>query len=324
MALKGWKGSGGASSVVRGEREQGTSLLPSARPEMRIHDIALSQLVPNPDQPRQVFDDAELDSLARSIQERGLLQPIVVKPQPDGHSFMIVAGERRFRACQRLGLPTIRAVWSSSDDTALDALLENCQRSNLLPLELADSLAALLEHSRLTNRDAGALLGYREEQISRLLKLRSLPDSLRGDYFATRPDLSLNALYEITMARDPDTQSQMWAAARAGASVADLRQIRQSPPGSGAGQASTTGIEGVPPDDPNGPQNGSGAATPNPVPAGAPVRMMAPSAHGVAARSIKTAQKQIEKLHGLGPLPESQRDSLRALRDAISHLIGEG
>ncbi|WP_019646373.1 ParB/RepB/Spo0J family partition protein [Novispirillum itersonii] len=309
MALKGWKGAGGASSVVRGEREQGTSLLPSARPEMRIHDIALTQLVPNPDQPRQVFDDAEIESLARSIRERGLLQPIVVKPMPDGTHFMIVAGERRFRATQSLGLPTIRAVWSSSNDTALDALLENCQRTNLLPLELADSLAALMGHSKMTNREAGALLGYREEQVSRLLKLRDLPDSIRADYFTAPGEISLNALYEVTMCKEADRQQQLWLRAKEGASIAELRALRQQP------EIVTT-------------DNGEGAEEAGSAPLSPAedtvktLRKKKPTDQVVQA-SIRMISKQIMRMGRMGPLNEQQKQHIRILRQALGVLIDE-
>lgn len=313
MALKGWKGAGGASSVVRGEREQGASLLPSARPEMRIHDIALTQLVPNPDQPRQVFDDAEIASLANSIRERGLLQPIVVKPLPDGTHFMIVAGERRFRATQSLGLPTIRAVWSSSNDTALDALLENCQRTNLLPLELADSLAALMGHSQMTNREAATLLGYREEQVSRLLKLRDLPDSLRADYFADPGDLSLNALYEVTMCKDPERQQMLWLRAREGASIAELRALRQQPAhseepadGTGADPEAETGLSAT-----------AAEADTGPAP-----RRKTP-VDQVVQTSIRTISKQIMRMGRLGPLNNQQKQQIRILRQALGVLIDE-
>lgn len=309
MALKGWKGAGGASSVVRGEREQGASLLPSARPEMRIHDIALTQLVPNPDQPRQVFDDAEIASLANSIRERGLLQPIVVKPMPDGTHFMIVAGERRFRATQSLGLPTIRAVWSASNDTALDALLENCQRTNLLPLELADSLAALMGHSRMTNREAATLLGYREEQISRLLKLRGLPDSIRSDYFAAPGDISLNALYEVTMCQEPERQQALWQLAKDGASIAELRALRQQAPDDDTAPAA-------------GPVDASDGGTPPPEASAATPRRKKP-VDQVVQTSIRTISKQIMRMGRLGPLNNQQKQQIRILRQALGVLIDE-
>lgn len=309
MALKGWKGAGGANSVVRGEREQGASLLPSARPEMRIHDIALTQLVPNPDQPRQVFDDAEIASLANSIRERGLLQPIVVKPMPDGTHFMIVAGERRFRATQSLGLPTIRAVWSASTDTALDALLENCQRTNLLPLELADSLAALMGHSRMTNREAAALLGYREEQISRLLKLRDLPDSIRNDYFAAPGDISLNALYEVTMCKEPERQQALWQLAKDGASIAELRALRQQTPEDDTPPAA-------------GPVDASDGSTPPPETSATTPRRKKP-VDQVVQTSIRTISKQIMRMGRLGPLNNQQKQQIRILRQALGVLIDE-
>lgn len=219
--------SGSVAADILRHQQSGQVALPTARPEMRQHDVPLEQLVPNPSQPRRVFDLEEIKSLAESIEARGQLQPIVVKPQSDG-TFMVIAGERRWRAAQHLGRATIRAVWSLNADPAIDALLENCQRANLLPIELADALAGLVEATQMTGREAARLMGYREDEASRLLKIASLPDLIRDE--ALGPDgkgVSMAALYEVAMCEKGSVrQALVWDQAKEGASIADLRALR--------------------------------------------------------------------------------------------------
>lgn len=225
--LKNFAKGGGVGAEIARERAQGATILPTARPEMRQHDIPVADLVRNPEQPRKFFDQEDIISLAESIAERGQLQPIVVRPQGDG-TFMVIAGERRWRAVEYLGRETIRAVWSLSADPAIDGLLENCQRRDLLPIEVAEALAALVEHTDMTGRAAARLMGYREDVASRLLKIASLPEQVREECAtdATGREVSLNALYEVAMCESPIRQALLWDAAKEGASVAQLRELR--------------------------------------------------------------------------------------------------
>jgi ParB family chromosome partitioning protein len=232
--LKEFKKAGGAGNVVRQERKGGQSLLPSARPEMRIHDIPLSQLLPNSHQPRRFFASEELQSLAESMRLRGLKQPIVVRPMADGQHFMVVAGERRWRAAELCGWEKIHAVWSLIDDNGLDSLLENVQRQDLLPLEIADHMVRLRDREGISMREIAVVAGYREDEASRLTKISALPDSIRDDYFASADGRAVRsgALYEIAMASSPELQEKLWALAKAGTAVATLRMARKSGIGS--------------------------------------------------------------------------------------------
>jgi len=144
-------------------------------PGLILKDIPLNQIIPNPKQPRTVFDEADLDELAFSLKEVGLLQPIVVRP--NGNGYEIVAGERRWRAAQAAGFKTIAAlVRETSDDVLLrDALLENLHRSQLNALEEASAYAQLLDDFGCTQEELAQRLGRSRPQVTNTLRLLRLP-----------------------------------------------------------------------------------------------------------------------------------------------------
>jgi ParB family chromosome partitioning protein len=133
-------------------------------------------IVPNAQQPRQVFDDEALAELVHSIQEVGLLQPIVVRPASGG-GYELVAGERRLRATKKAGFKTIPAlIRETADDQMLrDALLENLHRAALTPLEEAAAYKQLLEDFGGTQDELATRLGRSRPQISNTLRLLNLP-----------------------------------------------------------------------------------------------------------------------------------------------------
>ena len=139
--------------------------------------VRVDAIVPNPRQPRQHFDATSLEQLAGSIKQSGVMQPIVVRPIPGG--FELVAGERRFRACQSIGRDTIPAVVKSlSDrDAAEWALVENLQREDLGPIERANGIARLMEEFGITQADAGKQLALDRSTVTNLLRLRDLDQS---------------------------------------------------------------------------------------------------------------------------------------------------
>ena len=121
-----------------------------------ISEIPLGKIVPNPYQPRQVFDSAKLAELAESIKEQGVIQPIVVRPVDD--SYEIIAGERRFRAVEKLGWNTIPAIIFASTDneTAMElALIENLQREDLNAIEEATAYNRLMTECSLSQAEIG-------------------------------------------------------------------------------------------------------------------------------------------------------------------------
>jgi ParB family transcriptional regulator, chromosome partitioning protein len=156
-------------------------------PELR--EVAVELVRPNPVQPRKHFDEAALTSLAESLAERGVLQPVLVRPRPGG-TYELVAGERRWRAAKLAGLETMPALVQHRDDEAsLEvALIENMAREDLNPVEAARAVAALVEELGLTREEVGRRVGRSRVAISNLLRLLDLPDEALG--LVERGDLS--------------------------------------------------------------------------------------------------------------------------------------
>lgn len=143
-------------------------------------DIPVSQVAPNPKQPRTEFDEDDLAELSESIQEVGLLQPIVVRPLGDG-KFELVMGERRWRASQLAGRQTVPAIVRRTEDHDLlrDALLENLHRAQLNPLEEANAYQQLLEDFGCTHEELSSRIKRSRPQISNTIRLLKLPASVQ-------------------------------------------------------------------------------------------------------------------------------------------------
>jgi len=144
-----------------------------------LRTLPVSAMAPHPDQPRRHFDDAKLDELARSIAERGLIQPIVVRPH--GHDYQIVAGERRWRAAQRARLHEVPVIVRDLDDaqTMEIALVENIQRADLNAIEEAEAYRRLIDTFGHTQEALGKLVEKSRSHISNLLRLLDLPNDVR-------------------------------------------------------------------------------------------------------------------------------------------------
>lgn len=151
-------------------------------PEAEVRRLDLGHIVPNPLQPRRTFTDGELAELAASIEENGLLQPLVVRPSPSTEGrFELVAGERRFRALKRIGwadAPVL--VREASDETLLVlALVENLQREALSPLEEAEGYRSLGEKFDMTQAEIARAVGKSRSAVANFLRLLNLPPSVR-------------------------------------------------------------------------------------------------------------------------------------------------
>jgi ParB family chromosome partitioning protein len=159
---------------------QATSPAPAAIAGLTFAELPVRSIVPNAQQPRQVFDDEALAELVHSIQEVGLLQPIVVRPAKGG-GYELVAGERRLRATKKAGFKTIPAlIRETADDQMLrDALLENLHRAALTPLEEAAAYKQLLEDFGGTQDELATRLGRSRPQISNTLRLLNLPPAVQ-------------------------------------------------------------------------------------------------------------------------------------------------
>lgn len=157
------------------------ALLPTGAGEQGYSLIPLEAIVPNPHQPRARFDDEALESLAASIREVGVLQPVVVSRVGEGQ-YQLVAGERRWRAAQMVGLKEIPSVVREGDDVSglTEALVENLQREDLTPLEEAGAYRQLLEDFGLTQEEVALRVGKARSSISNTLRLLQLPAVIQG------------------------------------------------------------------------------------------------------------------------------------------------
>ena len=145
--------------------------------EAELRELPVDLIAANPDQPRQHFDEFALAALACSLEERGVLQPVLVRPVAGG-TYELIAGERRWRAAQIAGFETIPALVRPHDDSeSLElALIENMVREDLNPVEEARACALLVEELGVTREELGRRLGRSRVAISNLLRILDLPD----------------------------------------------------------------------------------------------------------------------------------------------------
>jgi ParB/RepB/Spo0J family partition protein len=193
--------------------------------EGRLIPIPLDQIRPNPEQPRQHFSPEELQELAESIKTHGVLQPIVVEEDQNG--FVILVGERRWRAAQVVGVGRIPAVVRKpgSDRLAL-ALIENAQREDLNPVEEAEALQKLTARG-YTNRQVAQLVNKSESLISEALSLTRLPEDLRVQVRDGLTDLPRKALATIAGLDSHEAMRRLFEQAKTGLTVREIRQARK-------------------------------------------------------------------------------------------------
>ena len=141
-----------------------------------IGEIAVNLIVPNPNQPRRDFSEQSLDELADSIRELGIVQPVTLRNMGDG-SYQIIAGERRWRAAQRAGLKSVPAYIRTADDekTMQMALVENIQREDLNPIEIALAYQGLIEQYGLKQEELSEKVGKKRATVTNYLRLLKLP-----------------------------------------------------------------------------------------------------------------------------------------------------
>ena len=146
-----------------------------------LQEISVSSIDPNPNQPRNHFDEDSLAELSASIKAIGLLQPVLVRPSSTPDRFELIAGERRWRASKRAGLSTIPAIVRVTDDVSSveQALVENLHRQDLTPLEEAAAYQQLLEDFSMTHEQVAAKVGKSRSAITNSLRLLTLPPTIQ-------------------------------------------------------------------------------------------------------------------------------------------------
>jgi ParB family chromosome partitioning protein len=189
----------------------------------RIIEVDLAKLRPNPDQPRRDFNHESIKELADSIEQHGLIQPIAVAKDPENaERFIIVAGERRFRAFQILGRQTIPAIITSGAPDEI-ALIENIQREGLHPLDEAHALGNLMARHNYTHEEVSKVVGKARNTVTELLGLTALPQRIQ-DECRTSDIASKSMLIEISRLPNPDEQLAFWEQIRRGGVT--VRQAR--------------------------------------------------------------------------------------------------
>ena len=170
------KGRGG---LGRGLESLFEDAAPSFESDTRIETLPLREIEPDPGQPRKTFDDETLAELSASIAEHGLLQPIAVRPKPSG-GYLVVAGERRWRASRMAGLTEVPVIVKDvTDEQAMElALVENLQREDLDPVEEAAGIRELMTRCDLTQEQAARKLGKSRSALANSLRLLSLPETV--------------------------------------------------------------------------------------------------------------------------------------------------
>jgi ParB family chromosome partitioning protein len=180
------RGLGRGLSALLGEAEE---IAHAVAPEEGVRSIPIELIRPNPEQPRRHFDPEDLAELAQSIRDKGVLQPILVRParQAPGE-YEIVAGERRWRASQTAGLAALPAlVRELGDIEAFEiAIIENVQREDLNPIEEGRAYSALMGHLQITQEEAARRVGKSRSHVANTLRLASLPESVQEHLIAGR------------------------------------------------------------------------------------------------------------------------------------------
>lgn len=190
--------------------------------------IPIAAIQPNPDQPRSYVDPAGLEELASSIREHGVLQPIIVRREAEA-GYVLVAGERRWRAARLAGLSEIPAIITdvASEGLLAVALVENLQREDLSPLEEAHAYARLIDRTGMTQQRLAARVGKSRAAITNALRLLQLPDPIRLSLAAR--EISEGHARAILGADGEEQQLQIWEQVkRRGLSVRDTERAVQA------------------------------------------------------------------------------------------------
>ena len=202
MSGKAAKGLGKGLSALLGDAVRPEPVAVPDAGKDGVREIEVARIKPNPEQPRTHFDEASLKELAASIAERGLLQPILLRP--DGDGFMIIAGERRWRAAQKAQLHAIPAIVREVDaDTIPElALIENIQREDLNAIEEAQGYRQLIDRHGHTQENLGRIVHKSRSHVANLLRLLDLPEPVRMALM--RGEISMGHARAVAAAADPE------------------------------------------------------------------------------------------------------------------------
>lgn len=208
--------------------EETSAIVKSSSPFNHSFDVRVDLIRPASDQPRQTFDEAEIIKLAETMQNEGLLQPVLLRPDPDvKRHFIMVAGERRWRAARHLGWETILGILCKGDHEVA-SLVENLQRSDLNIIEEARGLDRLIKGKGWTQTQAAEAIGKAEAEISSTLRILSLPPEILDELLMSKVPVSRYVLAELARVPEGSTREKLSQRALAGdLTVAMIRAARR-------------------------------------------------------------------------------------------------
>lgn len=212
-------------AALIGESGPETLVVERARGDRKV---PIELMRPNPRNPRVTFDESDLDDLAASIKEKGIVQPVLVRTHKvDGFDYEIIAGERRWRAAQRLGLPDVPVIIRDvSDQEALElAIIENVQRADLSPLEEARGYDQLLKEFEYTQNDLGGVIGKSRSYVANTLRLLKLPETVKA--YLDSGQLTAGHARTLITADDPERLAK--EIIDQGLTVRDAESLAQKP-----------------------------------------------------------------------------------------------
>ena len=218
MVKKQMSGLGRGLDALLGDYEN------MAQDETRMQEIDIRDVAPNPDQPRKAFDAERLQELADSVARHGIVQPIVVRRENE--RYMIIAGERRYRAAKLAGLRTVPVVVRAYEDAQIHeiALIENIQRENLNPVEEAAAIAFLMKQHDFTQEEVSVRLSKSRPAVANTLRLLTLPQGVKD--MLKRGDLTAGHGRALSALNDAALQEKLAKQAKeSGCSVRALEQI---------------------------------------------------------------------------------------------------
>ncbi|MEO1702916.1 MAG: ParB/RepB/Spo0J family partition protein [Pseudomonadota bacterium] len=223
MADDARKRLGRGLAALIGEMDQPVEEAAPAKIAPSDQRLPIENISRNPNNPRHVFRDEEIDELAKSIADHGLLQPIVVRPSPTGTGYEIIAGERRWRAAQKAGLVEVPVIIRDVDDrVALElAIIENVQRADLNAIEEALGYEQLMHEHGYTQADLGEVIGKSRSHVANTLRLLKLPEDVR-DYVG---DGRISAGHARSLVGMPDARQIAERIVAEGMSVRQIEEL---------------------------------------------------------------------------------------------------
>lgn len=242
------RGLGRGLSALLGEQAVEAVPVDGSAAPTGVQMVPIEALKPNPDQPRKTFDQTELSELAESIRDKGVLQPILVRPQPNQDGvWQIIAGERRWRASQLARLTQVPVIVRDMDDIAVFevAIIENVQRADLNPLEEADAYRLLMERFGRTQDAVAGVVGKSRSHVANTLRLLQLPEEVL--WYVRHGKLSAGHARALITAPNPAALAEQIVNEGLNVRQAEVlaRRAAEGPkPGKPKGRASATTGEG--------------------------------------------------------------------------------